>query len=323
VDRLACGAGVLVLVLAPVFMVVPGGVDSALLAFALLVSLALTFTLATLAWRRGDPVGGWVILAYLPLALTVAVALLRLNGWLSATWLTLEGSAAAAALAVPLLLLALQARSRERHGVLSRVNKLTQQDALTGLLSAAAFGQQLKAAVSGAIMRREAAAVVLVEVANLAQIRQSYGDAMAEQCLLRAVIKLHRVVRDVDPAGRIGTARFGLIFEGASVREEVQARMVRLVASGLVPARGAAVSVPLRFHVACVMLGERLRTADLLLRDLNQLLDSMSPRSRRPVRFLAADGAAPAAAVDAPESSGLDAGHTDAPESSTPPPAPG
>jgi GGDEF domain-containing protein len=127
----------------------------------------------------------------------------RLYGWITASWLTFDASAAASALAVPLLLGALHARSRDRHGVRTRVNKLTQQDALTGLLSAMAFEEQLKGAVSGAIMRREAAAVVVVEVVNLQAIRQAYGDEMAEQCLLRAVIKLHRVVRDSDPAGRI------------------------------------------------------------------------------------------------------------------------
>ena len=139
-------------------------------------------------------------------------------------------------------------------------------------------------------MRRESAAIVVVEIANLAQIRKFHGDAMAEQCLLRAVIKLHRVLRESDPAGRIDTGRFALIFEGVNSRDEVQARMVRLVASGLVPPRGARVEVPLQFHVACLLLGERVLAPDLALRDLGRLLSRMSKRSRRPVRFLEAHG---------------------------------
>jgi hypothetical protein len=90
-----------------------------------------------------------VLLAYAPLALTIVVVVVRLYGWITASWLTFDASAAASALAVPLLLGALHARSRDRHGVRTRVNKLTQQDALTGLLSATAFEEQLKGAGVG------------------------------------------------------------------------------------------------------------------------------------------------------------------------------
>ena len=131
---------------------------------------------------------------------------------------------------------------------------------------------------------------MLLDVINLQRIRQSYGDAMAEQCLLRAVIKLHRVVRDSDPAGRIDAGRFGLILEGVRSREDLQERMVRLVTAGLTPSRGAKLDIPLQFHVACVLLSERVMTAPLILRDLDRLLASMSPRTRRPIRFLEPDG---------------------------------
>ena len=289
IDRFALGAGILILLFAVIYPWVPVVLANALFAFSLLAAIGLTYGLAALAWRRGDPVGGWVLLAYAPLGVTIVLVVVRLYGWITASWLTFDASAAASALAVPLLLVALNARSRERHGVQTRVNKLTQQDALTGLLSASAFERQLKNAVSGAIMRKEAAAVAVVEVVNLQAIRQSYGDEMAEQCLLRAVIKLHRVVRDSDPAGRIGAGRFGLVLEGVRTRPELQDRMVRLVSAGLTPAKGAALDIPLQFHVACVLLNERVMTAQLILRDLDRLLGRMSPRTRRPIRFLEPD----------------------------------
>jgi GGDEF domain-containing protein len=247
--------------------------------------------------------------------LTIVVVILRLYGWISASWLTFDASAAASALAVPLLLGALNARLRDRHGVQARVNKLTQQDALTGLLSAAAFDRQLKNAVAGAASRREPAAVAVLEVVNLPRIRQSYGDAMAEQCLLRAVIKLHRVVRDSDPAGRIAAGRFGLILEGVRSREDLQERMVRLVSAGLTPSRGARLAIPLQFHVACMLLGERVMPPALILRDLERLLAGMSPRTRRPIRFLEPD--------DGPGAGkGLDAAPRAREQHSAPPSAP-
>lgn len=45
-----------------------------------------------------------MLLAYAPLALTIVVVVVRLYGWITASWLTFDASAAASALAVPLLL---------------------------------------------------------------------------------------------------------------------------------------------------------------------------------------------------------------------------
>ena len=288
---LACGWAIVLMGLG--YVLADSQLQSYVVSFSLVTAAVLSLTMAVLAWRHHDAVGGWVILAYIPLVLTAVVSLMRLNGLIAATWLTFDGASAASAVSVPLLLLALHARSRYRHGAMARVNKLTEQDALTGLLSAEAFERQLKTSVSGALMRRHFDAVMLVDVVNLPKIRQSYGDAMAEQCVLRAVIKLHRVVRESDPAGRIDTGRFGLIFEGTHSRAELQERMVRLVASGLVPPRGAGLEVPLQMHVACLLLGEKVLAPAQILRELGQVLAGMSSRTRRPVRFLGpADDAA-------------------------------
>ncbi|NTV85210.1 MAG: diguanylate cyclase [Burkholderiaceae bacterium] len=286
VDRLALGMGVLVLLMGAAYPWVEGWASNALVSFSLLGSVVLTFVLAGLAWRRGDAVGGWVMLAYAPLALTIVVVVVRLYGWITASWLTFDASAAASALAVPLLLGAIHARSRDRHGVRTRVNKLTEQDALTGLLSDKAFLRQLTTTVKGARLRRDAAAVVMVELVNLPQIRQSYGDAMAEQCLLWSVIKLYRVVREGDPAGRVGTASFAIIFDGVKTRAELQERMVRLVTAGLTTSRGVNLDIPLQFNVACMMLSEHETTPTRALRQLHRLLARMSPRTRRPIRFV-------------------------------------
>jgi hypothetical protein len=88
VDRLALATGVLVLLMSAAYPWVEGWASNAMVSFSLLASLVLTFVLAGLAWRRGDPVGGWVLLAYAPLALTIVVVVVRLYGWITASWLT-------------------------------------------------------------------------------------------------------------------------------------------------------------------------------------------------------------------------------------------
>lgn len=86
----------------------------------------------------------------------------------------------------------------------------------------------------------DAAPGVFIDLVNHDRIKAAYGSAVAEQSLLRSVIKLRRLVRDVDTVGRLGDL------------EDV----------------------------------------------LGDLPGSMSPRTRRPIRFLAPDETQPASTSD-------------------------
>ena len=63
----------------------------------------------------------------------------------------------------------------------------------------------------------------------------------------------------------------------------------RLIAAGLMPLKGLKPEVVLQFHVAAVLLGEKLMEGPELSQALSHLLDSMAERTRRPIRFLAAE----------------------------------
>jgi hypothetical protein len=49
-------------------------------------------------------------------------------------------------------------------------------------------------------------------------------EQSVEEALLRGVIKLRRLIRDVDTTGRLAENRFGLILEGLSSRRPSPAR---------------------------------------------------------------------------------------------------
>ncbi len=252
------------------------------------LSLAtLLLLLATVqTWRRGHAVGRWLTIAYLPTGLVTLYVALQMLLLLPAWWQSRYLMAAAVALSVPLLQQALYLRARERREAQERANALPTQDALTGLLTRPLFDAQVELAIKRAKQRREPSAIVMVEIVNYSYLRQSYGDAIAEQCLLRAAVKLHRVLRDVDPAGRVDTARFGLILDGVASRQDLTERMVRLVASGLIPLPGLRPEVTLQFHISCALLSEVSADKRTVLQELADVLHGMSPRTRRPIRFL-------------------------------------
>ncbi len=250
---------------------------------------------AVMTWRRGNPVGKWLLIAYLPQSLAVLFLAAQMFALVPTLWEARYAMLAGVAFSVPLLLQALHMRARERREVEDRARALPTQDALTGLLNRQQFMTQVDAALARALDDKEPSAIVLVEIINHDRLRATFGDAVAEQCLLRAVVKLHRVLRDVDPAGRVDTARFGLVLEGVSSRDTINERMVRLIASGLIPLPGLQPEVTLHFHATCVLLNELIPDGRTILDQLGELMAEMSPRTRRPIRFLEPELTVPAA----------------------------
>jgi diguanylate cyclase (GGDEF)-like protein len=282
-----------VLAVAYLFLHKPQAAAMAGIYLTLCVTASLAIAVAT--WRRGDIVGLWILGAYLPLGIAVLLVLLRVFGWLPISFGTQYAVVIGSALEVPLLLVALSIRSRERHGAQIREQALSTQDALTGLLAPHLFHDRLRQVVARYKRDQESAAVVYIDLVNHARIKEVYGTAVAEQSLLRAVIKLRRLLRDMDTVSRIGEARFGVILEGVDSRAVVTDRAARLIAAGLMPLQGLKPDVTLQFHIAAVLLDERAMEASELGDALSGLMASMSSRTRRPIRFLQPELTLPAA----------------------------
>jgi two-component system, sensor histidine kinase LadS len=238
-----------------------------------------------------------VLVAYMPLTVAVLMAVMRLFGLVPVSFGTQYAVVAGMAIEVPLLLVALNMRSRERHGAQIRELALSTQDALTGLLAPHLFHDRLQQVVARFKRDPDNVAIVFIDLVNHEQIKAQFGSAVAEQSLLRSVIKLRRLVRDVDTVSRIGEARFGLILEGVSSRIAVTDRAARLIAAGLMPLKGVKPEVTLQFHIGAVLLEERLAEPDELVAALDELLASMSPRTRRPIRFVEPEDTQPASLI--------------------------
>jgi diguanylate cyclase (GGDEF)-like protein len=252
--------------------------------FATLIGMVATF----LSWRDGSVVGRWLMFALLPQFIAILYMVAESAGIVPNLWQMRYLTSLGVAISVPVLLYALSQLTHDRKELVVRANHLPTQDALTGLLTPEVFQTHLDTAVQRAIDHREPLALVMVRVTNHEHIRQAYSDTTAEQCLLRAVVKLQRILRDVDPAGRVGTAEFGLLMEGVATRQSLTERMVKLIGSGLIPLPGLVPEVTLHFHAACVMLHENPVPPERVLDDLRDLLAGMSPHTRRPIRFLEA-----------------------------------
>lgn len=287
-DRFLSSAGwgtvASVLVFAVADRFVADRVCTMVMLLATVVGMVATF----LSWRDGSAVGRWLMVALLPQFIAMTYMLGEAMGLVPILWELRYLTSMGVAVTVPVLLYALSQLTHDRKELVVRANHLPTQDALTGLLTPTVFQTHLQDAVQRAIDHREPLALVMVRVTNYDHIRQTYSDTTGEQCLLRAVVKLQRILRDVDPAGRVGTAEFALLMEGVTTRQALTERMVKLIASGLIPLPGLVPEVTLHFQAACVLLHENPVPPERVLDDLRDLLAGMSSHTRRPVRFLEA-----------------------------------
>ena len=284
-------AGVVGVVFAGVYLGVDRNLGLLLLGLHLSAVAVLSLYAAACIWRRGDVVGLWLLLGAVPLAVCVALSVLRATGVLQPSWLSEYALVLALTIDLPLLFGALNSRSEERRSVELRRIASASQDPLTGLMKRGPFLARLHQAIARQQRRGESAAVAVIELANYEWIQKTRGAEAAEEALLRAVIKLRRLVRDVDTAGRIGEKQFGLILEGVGQREAVNRVGSRLVAAGLMEEPGRPRDAMLHLHVGAALLNEHALSAEQMLQSLSELLVAIGARTQRPFRLLEPGGA--------------------------------
>jgi two-component system, sensor histidine kinase LadS len=262
------------------------GTAVSLISVYLITVASLGIIKAITTWRRKDVIGLWVLAAFTPTALATVLLVVNVMGFVPSSWLTRYGLMIGLIVEIPLLLVALNIRSRERHSVEARAQVMPTHDALTGLLTGHLFQDRLRQTLARNKRHQEPAAVVYIKLVNYNFIKKTWGVAVAEQSLLRSVIKLRRILRDVDTVGRVDEAVFGLVLEGVTERSEVTGLAARLIAAGLMPLKGLKPEVLLQFHVVSVLLTERPGSAEDISNALANILQNMSPRTRRAIRFL-------------------------------------
>jgi two-component system, sensor histidine kinase LadS len=285
-SNILLGLAALCMPLAVVYYCVPREVGVIILGAYMIPVTSMGLSLASRAWRRGDKVGQWIFIAYAPLAFSVLLALARAFGWISVSWVVQFGVVVALLIEAPMMMVALNVRSRERHEINTREQAMGTKDALTGLLKEHIFDDRVQQTLTRATKNREDAAIVIISLVNYQSIAAVHGLPAAEQSVLRAVIKLRKVLRDAETVARVGTSYFGLILEGTQQRSRITEIGARLIAQGLMPLPGMVPEVTLQFHLAAVLTQEM----PVQLRDHKEellvLLASMSRRTRRPIRFL-------------------------------------
>jgi two-component system, sensor histidine kinase LadS len=290
--RVATSAGALVLAMALV-RAFTQSTWTPMVAMAMLIAAGTVLFLGTWTWRRGDNIGAWVLAAHVPIMATTALVVLRMYGVEPIPFRANVLVAVSMGFILLLMLVALIHRSKELLSVRMRAQGMESVDPLTGMLSASLFRDRVRAAAERFRRSRHDAAVIHVRLANFERIRERHGLAVAEQNMIRAAMKLQRVMREADCFGRVGESTLGVIVETVTRRDALLERASRLVAHGLMPLPGLKPEVTLALHVAINVLSENPQPVPELQAALDRQLDSMTPRTRKPIRFVQRVATAP------------------------------
>jgi diguanylate cyclase (GGDEF)-like protein len=143
------------------------------------------------------------------------------------------------------------------HVEMARLAKLTQLDALTGLLNRRGLDHELETP------REMPTAVIVVDVDHFKKVNDTHGHAVGDRALRVVADVLTAVVRRADSVARYGGEEFVLVLRGASPASAVaiaERARARLEATPVAIA-GGSVPVTASFGVAMLAAGERIERA--------------------------------------------------------------
>ncbi|TAG25390.1 MAG: hypothetical protein EAZ37_12960 [Burkholderiales bacterium] len=252
------------------------------MAITIAVSSFILFT-AVQAWRKAVPYSGYWLLVYIPYLMSIALVVAESSGQITLPGLPVNTPILAAMVEAVAMMFCLNAYSRESHAQAVREQVAAQRDPLTGFLNEQRFidlasSAWLNASQSG---RHISLAYVLVESKE-----HDLSTVQFEALMLRSVRMVRTAMRESDGLGRIGRNMLGICMPNMKPGEDLNARLSRLVALGLMLNPNDKNSQALKFTIA---VGSwRINSEDFKLVDkqLRALLVKDSEERPRTIRFL-------------------------------------
>lgn len=293
-DRAVIGFSLFGPVFAVFYLLFNGAFTYTILNIYGLLSVVLSISLCLWTWRKGESYSGWLFLGFLPIHLAYPFPALRAAGVLPDSWLTQYAVLIGSALEIPLLLYILHRRAKDFSENRARLRVLDTTDPLTGLTIVPVLRLRMRDALRRARRSGHRFAVLLVDLANHADIVHAHGREVADRALVVAASRLSALVRDVDTVCRVADTRFAVLMEGPQPDEARRLLAQHIVARGLESFASPPAQLDLRFRVVSAWApdGTSERTAEgdageqPLMQHLEHALDRLLEEPKKVVSHL-------------------------------------
>ena len=286
----------------------------AVFAVSMGICIAMIFFIVGLAIKRTRQIAAYFwIAAYVPLIVTVVLSLLRHFSWISGFELPYELPVYPLIFEALVLLAGLHLHAKERHAFQEREKAVAALDPLTGFLNASTFQKQLRQMWDRAMFAQEDFALALVQVQHTTDRNDSESALKLERKLLRSVRLLRAIVRDVDVVGRIGGNTLAVAMPRIPMGDELNNRLSRLIAQGLMRDVYDENSSELRFRIAAgtrLSYGNNLGALD---NNLRFEISQSSGWSRKPIHYITPE-TAPGELIQTAWAGKMDSGLQGAPD---------
>ena len=264
-----------------------------------LLSVLLSISLCVWTWRKGESYAGWLLLGFLPVHLGYPFPALRSAGILPDSWATQYAVLIGSAIEIPLLLYILHRRAKDFSENRTRLRAMESTDPLTGLTITPVLSLRLRDALKRARRARHQCGLMLVELANHAEIVAREGREAGDRALVVGASRLASVVRDVDTVCRISDTRFAVLIEGPLKPDLLKLVAQHVVAKGLERVPTLPNDLSLRFRLVSAAPPEADDEVgdapdERLLERLHRALDRLGEEPRKVVLHLPARQQAPA-----------------------------
>jgi len=235
---------------------------------------------------RGDRYAPWLLVGVLPVVLGAVPPLARAAGIVPISFWTHHGMQIALAIELPVMLVVLMMRSQHRREHVRRIQGLDRIDPATGLINAAVFHERLVRLITRSQRLRFRSAMLLVDIANIEQLRRQFDNDAAREITLRVAGRLLSVAREIDTVARLSEHRFGILLEGPLHADEVAEAGPRVVARCLMPFRNRPLEWAAHVRVAQALIPMDGTDPAQLIGRLELLLASAPSDGRRAVFML-------------------------------------
>jgi GGDEF domain-containing protein len=235
---------------------------------------------------RGDRYAPWLLAGILPVAVGAVPPLARAAGFIPISFWTNHGMQIALTIELPMMLMVLMMRSQHRREHVRRIQGLDRIDPATGLINAAVFHERLVRLIARSQRLRFRSAMLLVDIANIEQLRKQFDNEAGREITLRVAGRLLSVAREIDTVARLSEHRFGILMEGPLHADEVAEAGPRIVARCLMPFRHRPLEWAAHVRVAQGLIPMDGTDPAQLIGRLELLLASAPADSRRAVFML-------------------------------------
>jgi diguanylate cyclase (GGDEF)-like protein len=251
------------------------------------------------AWR-GDRYAKWLLAGILPVLAGAVPPIARAAGLVPTSFWTMHSMQIGLAVELPVLLLVLMLRSQHRREHRRRVMKLERIDPATGLINAQVFEERLEQMMARSVRLRLRCAVLVIDIANIAQIRRRYDRRAAEELPLLVAGRLLSAAREIDSVARLSGHRFGMLIEGPLTAAEVAEAAPRVVARCLMPFKDKPLDFVAQVRIAQGLVPMDGTSPEELMARLEQVLARVPSDEKRAVFALSRPAAPPAPPASVP-----------------------